>query len=122
MTRMGPTTQTGLMTLTYLTTQTAPRFDRARLPNWARLFGPVRSGRLGRWSHSGRPARSRRRACLCFRARSDCPARSGCRARSGHRASLDRPGCRVRPDRRSHPSHSGLNDTSFKKFNLNFFY
>jgi len=27
-----------------------------------------------------------------------------------------------RPGRRVHPGHPGLNDTSFKKFNLNFFY
>jgi len=116
------------MTLMYLTTQTAPRFERARLPDWARLFGLFRPGhlaRLGRWAHSGRPACSRRRACLCFQARSGCRARSGHRnrlGRSSRRARLDRLGCRVRPDRRSHPSHSGLNDTSFKKFNLNFFY
>jgi len=39
-----------------------------------------------------------------------CPARPGRRARSCRRA---------RPGRRARPS---LNDTSFKKFNLNFFY
>jgi len=40
----------------------------------------------------------------------------GCPARLG------RPGHWARPGRQAHPGHPGLNDTSFKKFNLNFFY
>jgi len=41
---------------------------------------------------------------------------------------LGRPGHRARPDRwarsghQAHLGHPGLNDTSFKQFNLNFFY